>query len=113
GLGVRYNGLATTQNREFQLNGDQTIASDSSKNLKGNSAILRNTYINIPISLDFTTTTKTYNKANRRFIKKQGFNFGIGGYIGYNLGSQQNLRYKNEKNYEIYEQQRGDWNVSD
>lgn len=113
GLGVKYNGLATTQNREFALNGNQTVTSTSGKDLKGNSAVLRNTYINIPISLDFTTTTKTYNKANRRFIKKQGFNFGIGGYIGYNIGSQQHLRYENAANYKIYEEQKGDWNVND
>ena len=112
GLGFKINSLATTQNREFALNGDQTVTTTSSKGLKNNSARLKNSYLYIPISLDFTSSTKVYNKANRKFINKQGFNFGLGGYIGYNVGSQQNLRYENVDNYEIFERQKGDWNVS-
>src|SRR5690606_4531278 len=61
GLGFKYNGLATTQNREFTLTGNQTVTAPSDKELRKNYAFLRNTYITIPVSLDFTTTPKTYN----------------------------------------------------
>jgi len=113
GLGFKYNGLATTQNREFALNGNETITESSNENLRNGYAYLRNTYITIPVSLDFTTTSKTYNAANRKFDTKSGFNFGIGGYIGYNINSKQHLRYENTDGYKIYEQQKGNWNVTD
>ncbi len=113
GLGFKYNGLATTQNQEFDLAGNQAVTVPSVKELRKNYAYLRNTYITIPISLDFTTTSKTYNEANRRFTTNGGFNFGVGGYIGYNINSKQHLRYKNADGYKIYEQQKGDWNVND
>lgn len=113
GLGFKYNGLATTQNREFTLPGNQTITAPSSEELRKNYAYLRNTYITIPVTLDFTTTTKSYNEANRRFTTKEGLNFGMGGYIGYNINSKQHIRYENADGYKIYEQQKGDWNVND
>lgn len=113
GLGFKYNGLATTQNREFTLAGNQTVTAPSTKELRKNYAYLRNTYITIPLSLDFTTTTKTYNQANRRFTTNEGINFGIGGYVGYNINSKQFIRYENADGYKISEQQKGDWNVND
>lgn len=112
GVGFKYNGLATTQNQEFAVAGNQTVTVPSTKELGKNYAYLRNTYINIPISLDFTTTSKTYNEANRRFTTKEGINFGIGGYVGYNINSKQHLRYE-VGDYKSYEQQKGDWNVND
>lgn len=113
GLSFKYNGLATTDNKQFVLNGNQTITSVSDKALRKNYAYLRNTYISIPFSLDFTSTTKSFNMANRKFVKKQGYNFGLGGYVGYNINSKQHLRYTDAVGYKIYEQQRGNWNVSD
>ncbi|HUH25313.1 MAG TPA: outer membrane beta-barrel protein [Flavobacterium sp.] len=113
GLGFKYNGLATTQNKEFTLNGNQTETAPSTNELRNNYAFLRNTYITVPISLDFTTSTKTYNQANRKFITKTGINLGIGGYVGYNISSKQHLRYNNADGYKIYEQQKGNWNVTD
>ena len=112
GLGLKYNGLSTTQNRQFALAGNQTITSPSDKQLHKNHAYLSNAYVSIPVSLDFSTTTKVYNEANRRFTTKQGLNFGLGGYFDFNVGSKQQLRYKNADNYKIYEEQKGDWNVN-
>lgn len=113
GVGFKYNGLATTQNKEFALSGNQTVTTPSAKNLRKNYAYFRNTYVTVPISLDFTTTTKVYNEANRRFKTKEGYNFGIGGYVGYNINSKQFIRYENADGYKIAEQQKGDWNVND
>jgi len=113
GLGFKYNGLATTQNQQFVLNGNETVTAPSVEDLKNNTAYFRNTYITIPISLDFTTTSKTYNAANRKFDNKGGVNFGIGGYVGYNINSKQFLRYENADGYKIHERQKGNWNVTD
>lgn len=114
GLGFKYNGLATTQNRMFGLRGEnQTVTMSAPINLRKNYAYFRNTYVTIPISLDFTTTSKKYNEANRRFTTKEGINFGIGGYVGYNINSKQFIRYENADGYKVAEQQKGDWNVND
>ncbi len=113
GLGFKYNGLATTQNKVFALAGNQTVTTPSAIALRKNYAYFRNTYVTIPVSLDFTTTTKSYNEANRRFTTKEGINFGIGGYVGYNINSKQFIRYENADGYKIAEQQKGDWNVND
>jgi len=113
GLGFKYNGLATTDNKEFALAGNQTVTVPSAKELRKNYAYFRNTYVTIPVSLDFTTTSKTYNEANRRFTTKEGINFGIGGYVGYNINSKQFIRYENADGYKVAEQQKGDWNVND
>lgn len=113
GLGFKYNGLATTQNQEFVVAGNETVTEPSAHDLRNNYAYFRNTYINIPISLDFTTTSKTYNQANRRFTTKEGINFGIGGYVGYNINSKQFIRYENANGYKISEKQKGNWNVND
>ncbi len=114
GLGFKYNGLATTQNRMFGLRGEnQTVTMSAPINLRKNYAYFRNTYVTIPISLDFITTSKTYNEANRRFTTKEGINFGIGGYVGYNINSKQFIRYENADGYKVAEQQKGDWNVND
>lgn len=113
GLGFKYQGLATTANKEFVLNADQTQTAISNHSLRKNYAFLRNTYITIPLSLDFTTTTKVYNDANKRFVVKEGFNFGIGGYLSYNLNSKQHIRYTNTQDVKIYEQQKHNWNVTD
>ena len=92
GLGFKYNGLATTQNREFALAGNQTVTAPLAKELRKNYAYLSNTYVTIPFSVDFTTSTKTYNSANRRFTSNEGFNIGLGGYIGYNINSGGGIR---------------------
>jgi len=113
GIGFKYNGLATTGNNEFALSGDQTITAPSAQQLRKNYTYLRNTYITIPVTLDFTTSTKSFNMANKKFVNTTGFNFGIGGYLGYNINSKQHVRYTNANDHKIYEQQKGDWNVND
>lgn len=113
GIGFKYNGLATTQNKEFAVNGDQTITTPSTQQLRKNYTYLRNTYVTIPVTLDFTTSKKSFNMANKKFVNTTGFNFGIGGYLGYNINSKQHVRYTNAVGHKIYEQQKGEWNVND
>lgn len=113
GLGIKYNGLATTQNKEFVVDGAQTVTQVSNKQLRKNYAYLRNTYITMPITIDFSTSTKTYNEANRKFINNSGYNFGLGGYLAYNINSKQLIRYEGADGYKFYEQLKGDWNVND
>lgn len=112
GLGFKYQGLATTQNNEFAVVGDQTITVPSTKALRNNYAYLRNTYVTIPVTLDFTTTKKVYNDANKSFVTKSGFNFGVGGFVGYNLNSKQFVKYTNEMGSKVSEEQKHDWNVT-
>ena len=114
GISFSYNSITPTQNNILVDNGDgETVLVDSGlDNLKRGQTYFRNSYINIPISLDFDFSTKTYNRANLRFKKHPGFNFGIGGYIGYNINSKQFIRYKKD-GYKYNIKERGKWNVND
>ena len=113
GLTLSYNSVAATDNRVFVLDGNQTVLQTSPQNLRKAHTFFRNSYINIPIALDFDFSTKEYNSANRKFITKDRINFGLGGYVAYNINSKQFVSYKDENGYKITEKQHGKWNVND
>src|SRR5690606_7407419 len=114
GISFSYNSITPTQNNILVDNGNgETILADSGiDDMKRGQTYFRNSYINIPISLDFDFSTKTYNHANRRFRKNPGLNFRIGGYVGYNINSDQFIREK-EDGFEYSIKGHGKWNVSD
>lgn len=113
GLTFSYNSIAATDNRVFVLDGNQTVLQTSPHNLRKAHTYFRNSYINIPIALDFDFSTKEYNAANKKFIWKDRINFGLGGYVAYNINSKQFISYKDENGYKISEKQHGKWNVND
>lgn len=114
GISFSYNSITPTQNNILVDNGNgETVLADSGiADMKRNGTYFRNSYINIPIALDFDFSTKTYNHANRRFKTNPGINFGIGGYVGYNINSKQFIRYK-EDGYKYTIKEHGKWNVND
>nr|WP_297306917.1 hypothetical protein [uncultured Flavobacterium sp.] len=112
GITFSYNSVAATDNRVFQVNGNQTELVTYDKELRKAHSYFRNSYINIPIALDFDFSTKEYNHANRKFIWKDGVNFGLGGYVAYNINSKQFISYK-EDGFTNTIKQHGNWNVND
>lgn len=113
GVTFVYNSLVPTDNRVFALEGNQTNLQVSDKNLRKAHTYFRNSYVNIPLTLDFDFSKKTYNQANRKFVTKEGINFGIGGYVGYNINSKQFISYKDEFGNKVTEKHHGKWNVED
>ena len=113
GISFSYQHLTPTGNNVFVTNGDQTVLEEYPVDLRRNHSYFKNSYINIPIALDFDFSTKKYNHANRRFDVEEGINFGVGGYIGYNINSKQFISYKDENGYKETIKQHGKWNVND
>lgn len=114
GISFSYNSLTPTQNNILVDNGNgETVLVDANlPDLKRNRTYFRNSYVNIPIALDFDFSTKSYNHANRKFVTNPGLNFGFGGYVGYNINSKQFIRYE-EDGYKMTVKQHGKWNVND
>lgn len=113
GVMFSYNMLSPTDNRVFGIEGNQTNLQVSDKNLRKPSTYFKNSYVQIPITLDFDFSKKEYNHANRKFVWNEGLNFGIGGYVGYNINSKQFISYKDEFGNKVTEKHHGKWNVED
>ena len=114
GVSFSYNSITPTQNNILHDNGNgETFLVDSGiADMKRGRTYFRNSYVNIPIALDFDFSTKTYNHANRKFDTNPGINFGLGGYVGYNINSKQFIRYE-EDGYKYTIKEHGKWNVND
>lgn len=113
GLSFSYEYLTPTQNNHFVLEGKETVLEPYTTDLKRKESYFKNSYINIPLALDFDFSKKTYNSEKKRFDVKNGVNFGLGGYLGYNINSKQFLSYKDDKGYRTRVMTKGSWNVND
>ncbi|WP_448606108.1 hypothetical protein [Paenimyroides ceti] len=113
GVSFSYNSVAPTDNRIFVVDGNKTVLEPAGRELRKGRTFFRNSYVEIPIALDFDFSTKTYNHANRKFVKNNKLNFGLGGYVGYNINSKQFLSYRDDVGNKVSEKVKGKWNVED
>lgn len=103
-LNVRYgfsfvnNSVSPKDNYVFSQNGNLTEVVDFGQNLTKNKFV--NVYVSIPVHLEFN------------FGKKDNFKVGLGGFAGYNLYSEQRLKYRDDGR-KIKDITRKDWNVND
>src|SRR5690554_854800 len=98
GVSFMYNYASPKDNYVFHQNGNITELVDFGQYLSKNKFV--NTYIAIPIHLEFN------------FGKNNDFRAGAGGFLGYNLFSEQRLKYK-DNGRRIKDITRKDWNVND
>ena len=113
GLTFNYYQLFATQNKYFIKEGQDVVTATYPYELKKNRSYLRNTYITIPLLLDFDFSEKYYDLDSRKMVHKKGVKFGVGGYVGYNINSKQFLKYENEVGHTVKEKQKGEWNATD
>ena len=97
-------------NKYYVVNGNQTDYVDYSGDLR-RSSTFTNSYLRLPIALEFDFSKKSTVQGEDVYRVNQGFKFSLGGYIGYNTDSRQTLRYK-ENGRTTTRTVRGDWNVS-
>jgi len=113
GVSFMYNHLNATDERYFVVNGDQTELATFPTHLRTKDTYFKNVYVTVPLHLEFDfTKDRTDKEGNRIFRSHQGFRFGLGGFVGYNINSKQFLSYEVD-DYRINERQKGDWNVND
>ena len=109
GLSLMYNDLRPTDNRNFQVNGNQTDLVINPVGLKDSR--FRNVNVVIPIHLEFDFTKPTIKEGKTYFNSHNSFRLGVGGYIGTNLKSKQILKYDID-GYKSREVTKGNFNTN-
>ncbi|EKT3957477.1 conserved exported hypothetical protein [Flavobacterium psychrophilum] len=112
GFSFMYNTLTPTNNRSFEVNGDQTNLVTNQFKLRKNDSYFKNVFITIPLHLEFDfSKSKTIN--DKVFFRShRGFRLGIGGFVGYNTNAKQFLSYDLD-GHRVSVKQKGNWNTND
>ncbi|EKT3966731.1 hypothetical protein NTJ12_001802 [Flavobacterium psychrophilum] len=112
GFSFMYNTLTPTNNRSFEVNGDQTNLVTNQFKLRKNDSYFKNVFITIPLHLEFDfSKSKTIN--DKVFFRShRGFRLGIGGFVGYNTNAKQFLSYDLD-GHRVNVKQKGNWNTND
>ncbi|MFH7000235.1 hypothetical protein ACHRVZ_20130 [Flavobacterium sp. FlaQc-57] len=109
GLSLMYNNIRPTDNRNFVVNGNQTLLQTNSINL--DESRFRNVYIVAPVHLEFDFSKPKVSNGKTYFKTHQSFRFGIGGYAGINVKSKQILKY-DQDDLDYKTTIKGDYNVN-
>jgi len=110
GLSLMYNNLRPTDNRNFQVNGNQTDLVINPVDLKDSR--FRNVNLVVPLHLEFDFTKPTVINDKTYFKSHDSFRLGLGGYFGVNLKSKQILKYDIDE-YASREVTKGNFNTND
>jgi len=94
GFSFQWNKLEVKDDLYFVDNGDLTSLEEFPSNL--NKAELRITNLVFPLHLEFGPSKKVEHKNYFRYSTVNQFKFGVGGFAGFNIGSQQKLKYKED-----------------
>jgi len=110
GFSFQWNKLSPKDDKYFVQNGDVTSLEVFPGNL--NESEFRVTNLVFPVHFEFGPSKKIDKKNYFRYSTHNQFKFGIGGYAGFNIGTQQKLRYK-EDGDRVKEKIRRNYNTSD
>jgi hypothetical protein len=110
GFSVMYNNLRPTDNRVFEVAGNQTNLVKSAINL--DDSRFKNVYLVAPLHLEFDFSTKKNKDGKEYFTTHKSARIGLGGYLGANLKSKQYLKY-NDNGDCVKQKTKGDFNTSD
>ena len=110
GLSVMYNNLRPADNRNFEVNGNQTNLTVNPAELKD--ARFRNVSVVFPVHLEFDFTKPEVKNDKTYFKSHQSVRVGLGGYAGVNVKTKQILRYENS-DLKSTEKAKGDFNTGD
>ncbi|MFH6993775.1 hypothetical protein [Flavobacterium sp. FlaQc-48] len=109
GLSLMYNNIRPTENRNFVVNGNQTVLQTNAINL--DESRFRNVYIVAPVHLEFDFSRPKVNNGKTYFRTHESFRFGIGGYAGINVKSKQIIKY-DQDDLDYKTTIKGDYNVN-
>lgn len=109
GFSVMYNNLRPTDNRKFEVSGNQTnLVLDP---INQQDSRLKSVYLVLPVHFEFDFSGNKTKDGKPYFKSQKGFRLGIGEYTGINLKSKQYLEY-DENGYENCQVTKGDFNTS-
>ncbi|MCB6098098.1 hypothetical protein [Flavobacterium psychrophilum] len=112
GFSFMYNTLTPTNNRSFEVNGDQTNLVTNQFKLRKNDSYFKNVFITIPLHLEFDFSKSKAINDKVFFRSHRGFRLGIGGFVGYNTNAKQFLSYDLD-GHRVSVKQKGNWNTND
>jgi len=109
GLSFQYNGFKPKDNLYFVEDGKNTLLEEFPVNLKKSK--FRMTNLVFPIHFEFGPSKKIESEHNFRYSTYNKVKFGIGGYAGFNIGTLQKLKYKQDGN-RVKEKSRKSFNTN-
>ncbi|SDB55614.1 hypothetical protein SAMN03097699_2113 [Flavobacteriaceae bacterium MAR_2010_188] len=110
GLSLQWNKLNAKDNLYFEQDGDMSNLIDFPVDL--NKSEFRMTNIVVPLHFEFGPSKKIERDTYFRYSTHEQFKVGIGGYAGFNIGTQQKLKYKEDSD-RVKQKIRKDYNTSD
>jgi len=109
GFSFQWNKFTPKDDKYFVQNGDLTTLEEFPGNLTESE--FRITNLVIPVHFEFGPSKKIDKENYFRYSTRRQFKVGIGGYGGFNIGTQQKLRYK-EDGDRVKQKIRRDYNAS-
>jgi hypothetical protein len=109
GLSFVWNNLRPTDNQEFVVSGSQTTLQTSP--IKLEDSRFRNVYLVFPVHLEFDFSGNKDKNGKPFFVTHNSYRFGVGGYLGANLGTTQYAE-TSMNHYSTKTETDGDFNTS-
>ena len=110
GFSFQFNGLKLDDNLYFVENGKQTELQEFDFNL--DKAKLRMDNLVFPVHFEFGPSTKEETEETLRYYLDKKLRIGVGAYGGFNIGTRQKLKYK-EDGEKVKDKFKRDYNTSD
>ncbi|MFC4722340.1 hypothetical protein ACFO5O_08405 [Geojedonia litorea] len=110
GFSFQWNKLSPQDDKYFVQNGDVTTLEDFPTDLIESE--FRVTNLVVPIHFEFGPSKKVERDNYFRYSTHNKFKIGVGGYAGFNIGTQQKLRFK-EDGDRVKQKIRRNYNTSD
>ncbi|MBN4070389.1 hypothetical protein JYT76_01785 [Olleya sp. AH-315-F22] len=110
GFSFMWNKLDIKENKYFVNNGGKIALDDFQLNLK--KAKFRTTSLVFPVYFEFGPLRKLERKTHVRYINNNKFKIGLGGFAGFNIGTMQKLKYKNDSE-NVKDKLKGGYNTTE
>ncbi len=110
GFSFQWNKYKIKDNKFFVQTGNETTLETFPLDLR--EAEIRFTNLVFPVHFEFGPSNKVEKDTYFRYNTYRKFKFGLGGYAGFNIGTQQKLRYKQDGDG-VKEKIRRDYNAND
>ncbi|WP_299227013.1 hypothetical protein [uncultured Psychroserpens sp.] len=110
GFSFQWNKFSPKDDRYFVQDGNTTMLDQFPSDLRESE--FRVTNLVVPIHFEFGPSKKIEKKTYFRYSTRKQFKIGIGGYAGFNIGTQQKLRFK-EDGDRVKQKIKRNYNTSD
>lgn len=111
GVSFLWNNLRLEENRVHVKNGDITEIQTYTNQLE--ESRLRHVQMNFPVHFEWDLSkNKTYDDGRIKDKTNKSVRFGIGGFVGFKLGTRQYLEYPDENNVAVNEVQKDNFNMN-